>query len=384
MDFHLQAGKDDPSLLCSPPNGYFVSKVPHEMHDLPPPLPDHKALLRRKIMKEGIRQEILAREMAERMILEAEVRREIKIERMEEMRRIQMVKLALLGGTSHMANQGNQLTQQFYPSWPQPTGWSSQHFEQDVAEYTFRERSQPHLLKKKPTAAVPESSLHPKSEKLLPSEENTTSNFKLSGAKRKNHEASPLPVKKRWGCALCEVHTTCENSLKAHLEGKKHKAKEASIALTSLSRKEPLLSSEKASHPQPKKYGALPLKGALASGPKNKKLPPVKGASTLQMKDTSASGPKNKKQPPLKGASGGGPGKRFWCPVCKVKCNSEKMLESHRTGKKHKIFRESMKDSNSFANKNIGDTGAKGFVKEVAETGAGLTDGEQLGTGDGN
>ncbi|KAK8953186.1 hypothetical protein KSP40_PGU010267 [Platanthera guangdongensis] len=239
-------------------------------------------------------------------------------------------------------------------------------------------------------AEIQRSRAHPKEDEwgrllTLNPRMNTTSNFKLSGAKRKNREASPLWVKKQWGCALCQVHTTCENTLKAHLEGKKHKAKEASIASMSISRKEPLLSSEKASHPQPKKNGALPLKGASASGPKNKKLPPVKGASILQTNDTSASGPKNKKQPSLKGTSGGGPGKRFWCPVCKVRCNSEKMLESHRTGKKHMIFMESMKDSNSFANKNSGDTGAQGFVKEVAEAGAeGLTDGEQLGTGDGN
>lgn len=67
------------------------------------------------------------------------------------------------------------------------------------------------------------------------------------------------------------------------------------------------------------------------------------------MKGASASGPGNKKQPPVKGASASVPAKKFWCPLCKVMCNSETMLENHCAGKKHQASVELKKAGNIFA-----------------------------------
>lgn len=41
-----------------------------------------------------------------------------------------------------------------------------------------------------------------------------------------NRSASKKNTQKEWSCALCQISTTSENCLGAHLEGKKHKAKE--------------------------------------------------------------------------------------------------------------------------------------------------------------
>lgn len=297
------------------------------------------------MIKERIRDEILAGELAERRMLEDEVRREIEMERVMNMRRIQMerTRFSRLAGTSDTFNRGNTMPQSFFPSRPQIKSGPSRYFE-DAAEHTFRERS-------------PFRPSQYQNSEFLPSQQNA--NFRLSGTKRKIKGESQLP-EKQWGCALCEVHTTCENSLKAHLEGKKHKTKEALVAPKNISRDEP----SENSHPLPKKNGTLRLKGTLASGTsaigsKNKQ-PPVKGGSALQTKGTSASGLKNKKL-----TSGGGHWKRFWCSVCRVKCNSENMLELHRAGRKHKFLTE-LKESNNFANKNPADNGAPVVVKEAA------------------
>ncbi|XP_040363768.1 uncharacterized protein LOC112169873 isoform X18 [Rosa chinensis] len=38
------------------------------------------------------------------------------------------------------------------------------------------------------------------------------------------HPKTPKEVQKEWTCTLCQVTTTCENNLKSHLQGRKHKA----------------------------------------------------------------------------------------------------------------------------------------------------------------
>ncbi|KAL0903498.1 hypothetical protein M5K25_027884 [Dendrobium thyrsiflorum] len=162
----------------------------------------------------------------------------------------------------------------------------------------------------------------------------TTSNVKLSGAKRKAQGELLIQAEKQWGCALCKVTSSSEEALKEHLQGRKHKAKEAL-----------LVSTKKTGLLQSKQNVSPPLEGAPAG-------PPVK-----------------KKQ------------QKLWCGLCKVKCNSSIMLEYHLAGRKHRNFMELRKANFSFktgavktiSNEKLGDSGSgsgsAGLIKEELETG---------------
>lgn len=309
------------------------------MHNLTLPKSGREAI-GREILKERIREEILAREMVERRILEEEVRREIEMERIMEIRRLQMERRSEFAGTSGMLVHGDRQTQTFMPSWMEAgiAASLSRGIVKDGAELAFRERSSPHLLHKKTMTAMAQSALRPESEKHSPSKEtNKTTNCKLSGAKRKVQDEFMVPTEKLWGCALCEVSTSSEEALKEHLQGKKHKAKEA------------LLSSNKKTAPSQSKQNATPPSGGSSGsgGATKKKLP------------------EGKKQ------------LKFWCCLCRVKCNSSVMMEYHLAGKKHRNVMELKKGNSSFkteavktvTNEKLGDTARAGIVKEESETG---------------
>ncbi|KAI0511182.1 hypothetical protein KFK09_011807 [Dendrobium nobile] len=264
------------------------------MNKLPLSNPSRMAI-EREIMKERIREEILAREMVERRILEEEVRREIAMERIIELRRLQMERWPGLAGTSGMVMHGDRQTQTLKPSSLEAVVAASpgRGIAQDAAEFAFRDRSSSRLLPKITTAVMAQSAVRHESEKRSPSNETTTSNCKLSGAKKM------IQAKKQWGCALCKVSSSSEEALKDHLRGRKHKAKEAL-----------LLSNKKTGLLQSKQNLSPPLDG----GPLKNKLS------------------EGKKQQ-----------QKLWCSLCKVKCNSSIMLENHKAGRQHRNLMESKK-----------------------------------------
>ncbi|PKU83028.1 zinc finger protein 385D-like [Dendrobium catenatum] len=266
------------------------------MNKLPLSNPSRIAI-EREIMKERIREEILAREMVERRILEEEVRREIAMERIIELRRLQMERWPGLAGTSGMVMHGDRQTQTPLKPYSLEAGVAAslgRGIAQDAAEFAFRDRSSSHLLPKKTTAVMAQPAVRHESEKRSPSNETTTSNCKLSGAKR------IIQAKKQWGCALCKVSSSSEEALKDHLRGRKHKVKEA---LLLSNKKTGLLQSKQ--NVSPPLDGGGPLKNKLSEGKKQQQ--------------------------------------KLWCSLCKVKCNSSIMLENHKAGRKHRNLMESKK-----------------------------------------
>ncbi|KAL0915089.1 hypothetical protein M5K25_015490 [Dendrobium thyrsiflorum] len=287
MDFNGYTGDDlDSSLVFMSSDGYFASQALRSgliggatMNKLPLSNPSREAI-EREILKERIREEILAREMVERRILEEEVRREIEMERIIEIRRLQMERWSGLAGTSGMVMHGDRQTKTLIPSWLEAGVAASlgRGIAQDGAEFAFRDRSSSHLLPKKTMAVMAQPAVRHESEKRSPSNETTTSNGKLSGAKRKAQGEFLIQAEKQWGCALCKVTSSSEEALKEHLQGRKHKAKEAL-----------LVSNKKTGLLQSKQNVSPPLEGAPDGGPVKKKLS------------------EGKKQ------------QKLWCSLCKVK-----------------------------------------------------------------
>ena len=130
----------------------------------------------------------------------------------------------------------------------------------------------------------------------------------VSGMKRKaetveaiNEEASSLmprvdELQRKWYCSLCEVSTTSEGTLNHHMQGKKHQAKEAKF----------------------QSNGAASITSMDCDSSDNSLQPvgPTNG--------TSLEGEQN----PL--------AQKWHCPLCQVSTNSEALLKSHLQGKKHK------------------------------------------------
>ncbi|XP_060178101.1 uncharacterized protein LOC132608042 [Lycium barbarum] len=170
----------------------------------------------------------------------------------------------------------------------------------------------------------------------------------LSGAKRKaitpTAEIADKPslssaLKKNvneWRCALCQVSATDQGGLNDHLQGKKHKRKEAALGTQ-----------------KDEKNCSI---GLFSKKPKfiqlaescNDRIPEKKS-------EEGSSGPIDNDASLLIDDSAGDLGKstyntandeqnskehenrrfQFWCEICKIGTFSEKVMETHRLGKKH-------------------------------------------------
>ncbi|CAL5199442.1 unnamed protein product [Lathyrus oleraceus] len=164
---------------------------------LPPPY-SSEAALRRALEKEQIRREILRR-----MELEEEVRRELEIER----------ELGI--SIPRPLNIQGLLSQ-----------WLNSTAMNPVAVGHIGASQPPLILP--PTEINPSSEISHKDKVIVLARPDP----ELYNAKRK---AATLPSafglkkkqKEEWSCALCEIKATSESGLNAHLNGKKHKIKEA-------------------------------------------------------------------------------------------------------------------------------------------------------------
>ena len=70
--------------------------------------------------------------------------------------------------------------------------------------------------------AKPEANLSGTKQKSVTPPEEGTNKPPLTGVSKKK-------VKEEWSCAICQVSTTTERGLNEHIQGKKHKSKEAAL-----------------------------------------------------------------------------------------------------------------------------------------------------------
>ncbi|KAK9098162.1 hypothetical protein Syun_025207 [Stephania yunnanensis] len=141
----------------------------------------------------------------------------------------------------------------------------------------------------------------------------TTGDF--IGTKRKlaavgASELNPIIAKKKaakdWNCALCKVSATSEQGLKEHLEGRKHRAREAELGAKKITEKHPKEPMSLENKPErPNKKPAKKLEANVKLGKKKQKVPE-----------------KKKKY-------------RYWCEDCSVGTHSQKVMAGHQMGKKH-------------------------------------------------
>ncbi|PSS01071.1 UBP1-associated proteins 1C like [Actinidia chinensis var. chinensis] len=137
-------------------------------------------------------------------------------------------------------------------------------------------------------------------------------NSNVSGMKRKfeaptkenGNGASSVNLNKKslgeWSCALCQVTATCEQSLKDHLKGKKHMAKEKAMLIST-------------------KTVNLNANNYEAS---------VEETNDLEAVDHETQQKWSEKQTEMELNT-------FWCATCKIGAMGEKQMRAHRRGKRH-------------------------------------------------
>ncbi|KAK3016721.1 hypothetical protein RJ639_007442 [Escallonia herrerae] len=186
----------------------------------------------------------------------------------------------------------------------------------------------------------------------------------LSGVKRKATtppalDANELPSvglpkkpKEEWGCAICQVSATSERGLNEHLQGKKHKAKEAGLRAQRTGKNFGI-------GLFPKKVAKLTKldEGTRSSSDQTGKMDNellVTRESLLQIIPFIGSSKTN--EPLLQSNQEAGGIKKnngeytrkvhktdefkkkkfkFWCEMCQAGAFSEKVMNNHRKGKKH-------------------------------------------------
>ncbi|GMP38853.1 hypothetical protein CsSME_00009955 [Camellia sinensis var. sinensis] len=129
-------------------------------------------------------------------------------------------------------------------------------------------------------------------------------------------------VQKEWTCAVCQVTTLCEENLKSHLQGRRHKSTCAELkAIKQAIKNKGGLSSTANQEPQ------KPISGDWIKQNKSKKQ-----EDKAQVNRTS----EQCKQKEVKNTTGYGVNKsKLWCVICNVKCPGEVHMASHLKGKKH-------------------------------------------------
>ncbi|KAI8570319.1 hypothetical protein RHMOL_Rhmol01G0025300 [Rhododendron molle] len=316
---------------------------PNPMH------PMHEAV-QRELEKEQIREEIIAAEKARRRALEEEVRREMMLEREMALRR---------GGGDGFTNfsgfeprhsvmqhqfEGRSLEERIVSAIEErfSNGGRRAGIGGGFETVPFQRIAEPKVTEVKPTSEVCKEKVI-----FLAKPEG------LSGTKRKaatpptvcaTEPPSVGPKRKRkeeWSCAICQVSATSERGLNEHLQGKKHKSKEAGL-ITQKAGKNYAIGLF------PKKT-SKPIK--LVEPTNNKNLEQLQKSKPEDVKPNNdlalvvyASDSKNKNGDSEKMQDKGADWKKiqknknrfkFWCEMCQVGAFSEKVLHRHMKGKKH-------------------------------------------------
>ncbi|XP_070021535.1 uncharacterized protein [Nicotiana sylvestris] len=142
---------------------------------------------------------------------------------------------------------------------------------------------------------------------------------------------------KQWSCAHCQVSTTSEGGLNEHLQGKKHKKKEAALRAEKNEKTYNIdLSQKKSEFIQ-----FVVSCNDLRLGQKSEECslrPNDDDAPSLLMDDNAGDLRKNSYNTSHEKQNSKEHENRefkFWCETCKVGTLSEKVMEDHKMGKKH-------------------------------------------------
>ncbi|GAA0153817.1 hypothetical protein LIER_11969 [Lithospermum erythrorhizon] len=335
------------------------------------PIGMHEAIWRH-IEKERIREEIIAEEIARRRVLEAEVRRELMIERELAMQR---------GGdgsfyTSHLKSMI--VAPKDFPALPPPKKMDRSTHEEwtDMSvlvrhEFGRRETSSERVSEPRNLELVTPSDTVKEKQKIIllakPEEKCSGMIQKAEvlptvSAKRKAEEvfmpvgtseitpagsSSNKKVKEEWSCALCQVSSTSERALNEHLQGKRHKAKEAGLRKNGKNFSIGLYPKTK---PMPNKLPQIPNSPCLDKGvyiAESKKpkaaVPAEANSEKTEAKSDRLVVRSRKLDRTMKNNAQACGTRRtrkeinfkFWCEMCQIGAFSEKIMETHRNGKKH-------------------------------------------------
>ncbi|XP_057508484.1 uncharacterized protein LOC130791363 [Actinidia eriantha] len=322
---------------------------------------DVREAIQRELEKERIREEIIAAEIARKRMLEEEVRREMMLER--EMALLRADRLSLFSGSSSLfeprfsrltQSEGRSLEERLALSLEQRLGYQGRPAIGGFETMPFQRSSEPKITEvKSPSEVSKEKEKEKEKEKIIFLAKPETN---LSGAKRKAVTppmagASDVPSigskkksKEEWSCAICQVSATSEHGLNEHLQGKKHKSREAGLRAQRTGKNyeiglfpkktKPIklleLSDNQNSQQEEKLEGEVLLhKKSITDDVKsNNELAmraiqdtKTKNGDWLQKTQENVDEKKNRF--------------KFWCEMCQVGAFSEKVLNKHRKGKKH-------------------------------------------------
>ncbi|KAG1364384.1 hypothetical protein COCNU_11G012110 [Cocos nucifera] len=248
MDFRYRTAEDhDPSLFSSSSstsvNGYFTEKALRAGYidvvgdirrgDLIRPIPS-KESVQRELQNELIREELIGRDIAQRRILEEEVRRELELERAMATRWLHMERYSSVAGSWVHPEAGLERGMQFGPETRIGDRFRAPPRVPVYPDDTVHEWSPP-------PPPVP-SKLVVGRKLPLPQHQPEVSPFReiiplkpeSSGMKRKAVAVTrggelPRPSQKDWSCALCQVSATSKQGLDEHLQGKRHTANQEAL-----------------------------------------------------------------------------------------------------------------------------------------------------------
>ncbi|KAK0570687.1 hypothetical protein LWI29_005029 [Acer saccharum] len=315
--------------------------------------------IQREIEKEKIRLEIIAAENVRRRLLEEEVRRELMMER----------ETAARGSSETGLSTEESHTTQLDSRFPFTHKLDNRLLEDRLAFPESRSLGfgpfgldmLPPILPQLSDAVTDDNKsaleVNKKGKLIILAKPDPN----LCGVKRKAETPPAAPgelpftnmkkkSKEEWSCALCEVSATSERGLNEHLQGRKHKSKEARLrAQAQKMRNNSTSSHSKESGKQTKvtvgrdtanieqKMKAEEESGQLSKaedgsdqkmdgvGLKNKdeKLPnnQVNKNENVVKKNQNAKNRKKKF--------------KFWCAVCQIGAHSAIVMESHKKGRKH-------------------------------------------------
>ncbi|XP_071909103.1 uncharacterized protein [Coffea arabica] len=330
---------------------------------------DVREAIQRELEKERIREEIIA---AERQALEAEVRREMMMERELAIRARRGRVDAFdrfsfpFGGAMEfqprdvlfLHNKGQSLEERIAMSLEERLGMRERHetgrlgmvpLQHGSIEPKIKEfMSSPADVKKDKIVilAKPDASLLGAKRKAVPPEEEGAGDLSGGVSKKK--------VEEEWSCALCQVSATSERGLNDHIQGKKHKSKEAAlraqrngnnIGIGTFPKKD-IKPSVEAAHKVSSEMG-LKSRGELSQFKQTRESSLLINSSTERTKENNVSISEEsdktdntrKKNLGVQKAPNKGQKKKkictFWCEMCQVGAYNESVMEAHRKGKKH-------------------------------------------------
>ncbi|KAA8535378.1 hypothetical protein F0562_030381 [Nyssa sinensis] len=330
---------------------------------------DVREVIQRELEKERIREEIISAEIARRRMLEAEVRREMLMEREMALRgaggfsflstasmstaMLYEPRLSIL----HQA-EGRSLEERLALSLEERLGYPVRREIGGVETLPFQRNVEPKISEIKPPSEVSK-------EKIIFL---AKPDGNLSGAKRKAvtppatgaMELHSVSLKKKpkeeWSCALCQVSATSERGLNEHLQGKKHKAREAGLIAQRTGKNyviglfpkktKPTKLAQTTDNQGPEQGEKLVgealqvSKKAGASSQKKLNTKDIKknNEPALQINQEAGDSKKKNGEAGQKMQRTGENKKKrfkFWCEMCQIGAYSQKVMDTHKNGKKH-------------------------------------------------